>query len=246
MAPPWSASRSAGSCETAAATERCAIAPAARCHLHPGRRGRPGDDPGPDAAGATRLSPASPGRRTSRSSRSRRRTRRSKARRHRPAGPASTGTTRRRSSRTSGTRPTSAAPAPTRRRSAGSSTTSTSSHRTPSRTRCSTRATSARPSVAGRSSTSRPAPARRSCTTSSTEAGAAIPVAGEISVYFPLIGGPTRDEVTLVKFNYDSAGGGRTSVTQLDWNGSTWVETPLAPTTAFNSSVNSAGSPVVR
>ncbi len=45
----------------------------------------------------------------------------------------------------------------------------------------------------------------------------------------PLIGGPTQTEVTLIKFNYDSAAGGSTSVTQLEWNGSTWVETPISP-----------------
>ncbi len=69
-----------------------------------------------------------------------------------------------------------------------------------------------------------------------------LSIAGEISVYFPLIGGPTRDQVTLVKFNYDSAGGGRTFVTQLEWNGSTWIESPILPI-AFNSSVSAAQSP---
>jgi hypothetical protein len=69
------------------------------------------------------------------------------------------------------------------------------------------------------------------------------PVPGEISFYVPLIGGPTKQDVTLIKFNYDSAGQGSTSVSELRWNGSTWVETALSPTTAFNSAVNAGQSP---
>ena len=70
-------------------------------------------------------------------------------------------------------------------------------------------------------------------------------VPGEISVYYPLIGGPAKTDVTLIKFNYDSAGGGTTSVSQLEWDAveETWVETALAPTTGFNSGVNAAQSP---
>ena len=62
-------------------------------------------------------------------------------------------------------------------------------------------------------------------------------VTGDVSLYVPLVGGQTRSGVTLIKFDYDPSGGGTTTVNQLRWNGSTWVEGAIAPATAFTSAV---------
>ncbi len=158
------------------------------------------------------------------------------------AARASIGTTRRRSSRTSGpdgglrpgVDPTTI--------SGKLDDDSTSSRRTRAGS-CSTRATSARPTAAGMSSTSPPRPARPS-SLHPLRGWRRLPVAGDdlglLSADRRFDQGPrsrwSSSTTTAPEVAERSSPSSR-------WNGTTWAESPIVPTSAFNSSVSSAQSP---